>query len=238
MKKKYLFLLPLLLMPLTACDLSNLNNKNDKDDEETSEPGAGEPLSFNKEQAVNKLKEYGQTTGFDIAVETKSVDDTGTTTSSFEVAMKNDMVWLISDGSYSGIKLNANSVTAFTSEDGTTYEKTEVGQDQLDGKTPEQFFDDYMESLTTWLYFAEYSSALGLKKVRDFTYVGRSASEYANKITYGPYVANYKAYIDNELDITLYFLAESSSPEEGNDTEEIKVTSFKSGDQVVKPNIQ
>ena len=47
MKKKFLLLLPLLLMPLAACDMSNAANK-DGDDAETSEPGAGEKLSYDK----------------------------------------------------------------------------------------------------------------------------------------------------------------------------------------------
>ena len=242
MKKKYLFLLPLLLMPLTACDLSNLVNKGDDDDDsaEASEPGAGEKLSFDKKEVVNKLKTYGQTTGFDISATVKSStnESEGESNSSIEVAMKENMVWLISDdGSYAGVELNENTVTAFASEDGVEFETSEVGQDELNGKTPEEYFDDYMETLTSWFYFAEEYKILGLTKVKDFTFVGRSASEYAYHMSYGGVSATYKTYIDNELGITLYWLGEAVSPEEGTDSSEFKVTSFLSGSQVNKPNI-
>ena len=240
MKKKLLFLLPFLLFSLTACDLSSLANQFGNDDESSEkedEEGQGEPLKTNKEQTFNKLKEFGKTTGFDITSEVKSSDQQDV--SSVEVAMKGNKVWLISEhSSYSGIQLNNDSITAFASDDGVTFEKNEIGQEELDGKTPEEFFDDYLETITSWLYFSDNGRSLGLTKVRDFTYVGRAATEYAMSLNYGTASMNYKAYIDKELGITLYWFGEATSPEEGTDSSEFKVTSFKYGDQVVAPNIQ
>ena len=239
MKKKLLFLLPLLLMPLTACDMSNLTNKGDDDDSiEVSEPGAGEKLSFDKDEVANKLKTYGQTTGFDITLETKTVQEGETTQNTMEVAMKGNMVWVITDGSYAGVEATSNTtVTAFTSEDGTTFDVTELGPDDLEGKTPEEFFDEYLETLTSFFYFAEYYKSLGLTKVKDLTYVGRNASEYELSMYYGSVGSSFKTYVDKELGITLYFLADSTDEDGIKTTTEFKVTSFKSGDQVVKPNI-
>ena len=236
MKKKYLFLLPLLLMPLAACDTSGPANKGN-DSDETSEAGLGEKFSYDKQEVANKLKTYGQTTGFDITAEIKSSNDEGNSVSNIEVAMKGNMVWLVSeDGSYTGVQLNANSVTAFASEDGQEFETTELGPEDLGSKTPEEFFDEYMDTLTSWLYFADTYKSLGLTKVKEFTYVGRNAIEYSYHMSYGAASSTFKTYVDVELGITLYFFAEAIDGE-GRDSEEFTVKQFLSGNQVSQPNI-
>lgn len=236
MKKKYLFLLPLLLMPLAACDMSGPANKGN-DSDETSEAGLGEKFSYDKQEVANKLKTYGQTTGFDITAEIKTSNDEGNSVSTIEVAMKDNMVWLISEeGSYTGVQLNANGVTAFASEDGQEFETTELGAEELGGKTPEEFFDQYMETLTSWLYFADTYKSLGLTRVKEFTYVGRNVIEYSYHMSYGVASSTFKTYVDVELGITLYFFAEAIDGE-GHDSEEFAVKSFLSGNQVSKPSI-
>lgn len=241
MKKKLLFLLPLLLIPLTACDMGGIANKNDDDgdDAETSEPGAGDKLSYDKKEVYNKLKNYGKTTGFDITIDTKSVSSEQTTKSTIQVGMKDDMVWLISDdGSYTGIELtSATTITAFTSEDGTTFDTNELGPDALNGQTPEEFFDYYAETLTMYFYMAENYKVLGLTKVKDLTYAGRSATEYAFDMRYGVMGTTAKLYLDKELGINLYLFAEAVDEEGNKESSELDVKSFLSGNQVNKPNI-
>ena len=238
MKKKFLFLLPLLLMPLVACDMSNANN-DDGDDAETSEPGAGDKLSYNKKEVYNKLKNYGKTTGFDITMDTKSVSGEQTTKSTIQVGMKDDMVWLINeDGNYTGIELtSATTITAFTSEDGQTFDTNELGPDALNGQTPEEFYDYYAETLTMYFYMAENYKVLGLSKVKDLTYAGRSATEYAFDMRYGVMGTTAKLYLDKELGINLYLFAEAVDEEGNKDSTEFDVKTFLSGNQVNKPNI-
>lgn len=225
-------------MPLTACDLSALANKsNDEEEQESSEEGAGEQLSFNKEEVINKLKNYGKTTGFDITFDTKTVSDGETSENSMEVAMKDNMVWLIQDGEYTGAEYNETSVTLFTSEDGTAFQTTEYGPEQLEGKTPEEFFDDFLETYTAFFYFADTYKSLGLTKVRNMVYVNREAAEYSFEFHYGGVGTTYKTYIDDELGITLYFFAEATDTDGSKESTEFKVKTFLSGDQVKKPNI-
>ena len=225
-------------MPLAACDMSNAANK-DGDDAETSEPGAGEKLSYDKKEAFNKLKNYGKTTGFDITMDVKSVSDGKTTKNTIEVGMKDDMVWLINDdGNYTGIELtSATTVTAFTSEDGVTFDTNELGPDALNGQTPEEFYDSYAETLTMYFYMAENYKVLGLSKVKDLTYVGRNATEYAFDMRYGVMGTTAKLYIDKELGINLYLFAEAVDEEGNKDSTEFDVKTFLSGSQVSKPNI-
>ena len=241
MKKKLLFLLPLLLIPLTACDMSGLANKGDDDDDsaETSEAGAGEKFSYNKGEVFNKLKNYGKTTGFDITMDVKSVSSGQTTKSTIEVGMKDEMVWLINeDGNYTGVELtSATTITAFTSEDGTTFDVTELGPDSLNGQTPEEFFDYYAETLTMYFYMAENYKVLGLTKVKDLTYAGRNATEYAFDMRYGVMGTTAKLYIDKELGINLYLFAEAVDEEGNKESTEFDVKTFLSGNQVNKPNI-
>lgn len=238
MKKKFLFLLTLLLMPLVACDMSNAN-KDDGDDAETSEPGAGDKLSYDKKEVYNKLKNYGKTTGFDITMDVKSVSGEQTTKNTVEVGMKDDMVWLINeDGNYTGIELtSATTVTAFTSEDGITFDTNELGPDALNGQTPEEFYDYYAETLTMYFYMAENYKVLGLSKVKDLTYAGRNATEYAFDMRYGVMGTTAKLYLDKELGINLYLFAEATDEEGNKDSTEFDVKTFLSGNQVSKPNI-
>ena len=238
MKKKLLFLLPLLLMPLTACDMSALANKsNDEEEKETSDEGAGEKLSFDKDEVFNKLKNYGKTTGFDITFDTKTISDGEETNTSMEVAMKDNMVWLIQDGAYTGAEYNETSVTLFTSEDGVTFDTTEYGPEQLEDKTPEEFFEDLLDTYTSFFYFADVYKSLGLTKVRNMVYANTEAAEYSFEFHYGGAGATYKTYIDDELGINLYFFAETIDAEGAKESTEFKVKTFLSGDQVKKPNI-
>lgn len=239
MKKKLLFLLPLLLIPLTACDMGSQGNKDDDDSGNVSEPGAGEKFSYNKEEVFNKLKNYGKTTGFDITMDVKSVSDGETTKNTIEVGMKDEMVWLISeDGSYTGVELtSATTITAFTSEDGIAFNTSELGPDALNGQTPEEFFDYYAETLTMYFYMAENYKVLGLTKVKDLTYAGRNATEYAFDMHYGVVGTTAKIYIDKELDINLYLFAEAVDEEGNKDSTEFDVKTFLSGSKVNKPNI-
>ncbi len=238
MKKKLLFLLPLLLVPLTACDMAGGADKDDSDNvAESSEQGEDEKLTFNKEEVVNKLKNYGKTTGFDITFETKTIQEGETTQANMEVAMKDNMVWLITDGSYTGAELNGTTLTLFTSEDGQTFNTTVADPDDLNGKTPEEFFDYYMETLTQFFYFAGTYQSLGLKKVKDSVYVGRNVSEYELSVRYGVAGSTFKTYVDKDLGITLYFLADATEEDGSKTSTEFKVTAFLSGNQVSKPNI-
>ena len=237
MKKKLLFLLPLLLISLTACDMSALADKsNDEEEQESSDEGVGEKLSFDKDEVFNKLKNYGKTTGFDITFDTKTIQDGQTSENSMEVAMKDNMVWLVTEGTYTGAEYNETSVTLFTSEDGVTFDTTEYGPEQLENKTPEEFFEDLLDTYTSVFYFADMYKTLGLTKVRNMVYANREAAEYSFEFYYGGVGATYKTYIDDELGINLYFLADATD-EEGKTTTEFKVTSFLSGNQVSKPNI-
>ena len=240
MKKKLLFLLPFLLLSLSACDLSSLMNQGGNDDESSEKEENSEKLETNKEQSLNKLKEFGKTTGFDITGEVKTSNEEGESISAVEVGMKGDMAWMVSEGEYMGAIWNNESVTIFTSSNhGQSFQTNEIDSEALDGKTPEQYFDEYLETLTSWLYFSDTYQTLGLTKVKDLIYVGRNATEYMMSMSYGGMASvTYRAYIDKELEITLYWFGEAVSPEEGTDSSEFKVTSFKTGEQVVAPRVQ
>ncbi len=235
MKKKLLFLLPLLLVPLTACDASGAEDNDESDAQDSSV--VEEKLNFDKDEVFNKLKNYGKTTGFDITFDTKTIQDGQTSENSMEVAMKDNMVWLVTEGTYTGAEYNETSVTLFTSEDGVTFDTTEYGPEQLENKTPEEFFEDLLDTYTSFFYFADMYKTLGLTKVRNMVYANREAAEYSFEFYYGGVGATYKTYIDDELGINLYFFADATD-EDGNKTStEFKVTAFLSGNQVKKPNI-
>ena len=236
MRKKLLFLLPLLLMPLTACDMSGLTNK-DSEPTNDSEPAIGERLDIDKKETINKLKTYGQTIGFEFTADVKSSDEEGTDESTIHVGMKDNVIWVTDeDGEIDGIELIENAIATFTSNDGETFVVSELGPEAFDGKTPEEYFEVYLEGMTSWLYMAEKYEAMGLTKVKDTLLAGRNGSEYSFALAYAGTSVTYKAIIDNDLDITLYLFAEVIDEEGNKDTVEFEIKTFLSGDQVKKPN--
>ena len=79
----------------------------------------------------------------------------------------------------------------------------------------------------------DYYKQTGLTKVKDLTYVGRDATEYATETISGGETVTITTYIDKDLGIVLYFASMQNNVESW-----FKVTSFKTGDQVVPPTFE
>lgn len=231
--KKTLILLPLLsLLALTGCNSGGGSDDNSGDDS-TSQSSGGGNLPYDKEQASNKLRDLGEEQG--IQIEYHAFDDDTEDVVDYTFGMKDEFSWYYSGEDQVVLKLDAsNTLYEYTNsgEDGA-YELAYTLPDSAD--TYDQLIDGY-----TMMFFLANNYSDGYTKVRDLTFVGRSASEYHYSVSYaGVASLSMTAIIDKDTGITLYWDASGDNyvdGEHGGAT--FEVTSFKVGSQVALPPIE
>ncbi len=219
--KKIFALLPMIAaFALTGC------GDNEK------ESGDGENLAISKEQAKEKMAQLATTSGYEITFRYVDSQDEGEPATQ-TVGMKDDYCWFYSGSQKDMIHFESdNSVKVFEwSEEESTFK---VNTDAY--PLPAETYKELYESYGTWLYFAfTYDGLDGFHKVKDTTFVERSAIEYKLRETYmGAYVEA-KVIIDKETGITLYLGWEGRDLEGESGSAAYEVTSFKTGAQVSVP---
>lgn len=231
--KKTLFLLPLLsFLALTGCNSGGGSGDNSGDDS-TSQSSGGGNLPYDKEQASNKLRDLGEEQG--IQIEFHAFDEDTEDVVDYTYGMKDEFVWYYSGEDQTVLKLDAsNTLYKYTNtgEDGA-YELTLTLPDSAD--TYNQLVDAY-----TMMFFLANDYSNGYTKVRDLTFVGRSASEYHYSVAYAGIASlSMTAIIDKDTGITLYWDATGEDYVDGeHGSATFEVTSFKVGSQVSLPPIE
>ena len=217
------FFLPLMLaFVLTGC------NKSGGDDDPSDE--GGDSLAYTKEQAANKLYDYGVSTGFEIKLRTVS-DEEVSETATF--GFKGTKAWYASGDEHpTGYELvNNSSIKSYAyNTDTSSYTSLD-----LPIENPAETFREFVTASTIYFYAASsYSGLDGFHRVKETTYIGRSATEYSVSVMTLGAAATWTAIVDNDLGITLkWSIAASSSS--GTESGSIEMTQFKTGNDVVVP---
>lgn len=231
--KKTLILLPVLsLLALTGCNSGGGSDDNSGNDP-TSQSSGGGNLPYSKEQASNKLRDLGEEQG--LQIEYHAFDEDTEDVIDYTFGMKDEFVWHYSDEDQTVLKIDSSN---------TLYEYTNTGEDsayELVSTFPDgaEYYDQLIDGYTMMFFFAnDYSN--GYTKVRDLTFVGRSASEYHYSVSYaGVASLSMTAIIDKDTGITLYWDATGDDYVDGeHGSATFEVTSFKVGSQVALPPIE
>ena len=229
---KSLILLPVLsLLTLTGCN-SGGGSGDDSSNDSTSQSSGGGNLPYNKEQASNKLRDLGEEQGFQI--EYHAFDEDTEDVIDYTFGMKDEFVWYYINEDQTVLKLDSSN---------TLYEYTNTGEDgAYELVTIPDSADDYDQLIDgyTMMFFLANDYSNGYTKVRDLTFVGRSASEYHYSVAYaGVASLSMTAIIDKDTGITLYWDATGDNYVEGeHGSATFEVTSFKVGSQVALPPIE
>ena len=217
--KKILAFLPLIaVLGLAGCG-------GDKDGDE----GEGQKLEITKEQAEQKMRTLATEEGYEISFTTTEDGQESETTT---IGMKGAYFWSESNGSKEMAYAEENAYTPFEwdSEANMFKKGTKI---EVEGA-----YDLLVNVATANFYMANaYDGLDGFKKVKDLTYVGRSATEYKfHQNAYGLAVVDIDLIIDKATGITLYWDASGHNYEGEGGQAGYKVTSFKTGAQVVVPD--
>ena len=212
---------------LTGCDsiagmISGLipNKDDESGDRSSSQVSTEDDWSPNEE--VNKLKELGETEGFEITlVYTSSEEDV--TNKEISIGIKDNVSWLIVDNLLQAYRLNDDQTISMAMDDGSGdgYVWYNIGSnvnyEQIENELIDNFYiaDGYRDYL---------------EKRRDTTFIGRPASVYYYDGNIEGYVT-LGAVIDKELGIVLKWEAHSSIDFL------FEVTSFKIGNQANIPEV-
>ena len=223
MKKftKALFLPLMLAFVLTGCNKSG-------DDDSSSDEG-GDSLDYTKEQAATKLYDYGVSTGFEIKLRTVS-DGEASETATF--GFKGTKAWYASgDEHATGYEL-ADSTIKVYSYNTETSAYTSI---ELPAEDPTGTFKEFVNASTIYFYAASgYSGTDGFHKVKETTYIGRSATEYSVSVMTLGAAATWTAIVDKDLGITLKWSASYASSS-GSESGSVEMTEFKNGNDVTAP---
>lgn len=218
------FLIPVsaLLLTLSACNL-NLNPFSGEEE--------GDHLPYAQDQAKNKLRELGEGDGFEIVYH--AFDESDERIEDYTFGMKGSLTWSYDDGDKAAWKFENNTLTSYRYDAETSaYEAEEPIEDA------QELYEGYVVAVTSMFYLANsYDGLPGFTKVRDLTYIGRSASEYHYDVTVlGAGEVHVAAIIDNAVGITLFWDATGKNYQEGDTgSATFEVTEFKTGSQVVAP---
>ena len=232
MKKSFLVLLPILMLTLSACDLSGLINNLNGDDDESSENaddntngGAkdDDDSIFDKPESLKKLMAFGKNTGFEIV--SKATESESNEASFITLGMKGDLWWLIDeDGSGTGYRLENNVCSLLTYSD----EKWEV----LINNVGETQFNDMFESITGYLYEANsYFANEGFVSNGAGKYAGRDVLKYKYHRAVATVSVDHEYYIDKDLGINLYEYG-ATTRDGATEWAKLETTSFKTGNDV------
>ncbi len=189
--------------------------------------GSGEILTA--EQASAKLNTIGD---YVIIAEAYSGE--------FEVGRKGNTYWSIKDGDGQAIVIDGeliHSYNTYEDTDGTI--KWEFGDsDPYAEEDLDSDIEDLQTEFSEWLFFA--SNTTGLTKAGSETIAGRPCTRYtqSQSASYGGQYASVSQnlYIDNATGITMKYEISGSS-NEGSASVSYTVKSFKTGNDVVAPDL-
>ena len=227
--KKIFALLPM----VAAFALCGCGNK-----EKESEEGTNLPMS--QEQAKAKVKELGETDGFELTFKYTSSDSESSDQSTATIGTKNGYYWVYVD----------ESSKSMWREDETNYYSYAYNAESAKFELKQTISKEYVESLemsssfsfdlyAPFIYMGNmYDGYSGYHKVKDVTFVGRSATEYQLKESNGVAYIQAKVIIDKETGITLYWGVSGANIEGDSGSAAYEVTSFKTGAAVRVPDIQ
>ena len=224
--KSLLVLSVLSIFSLAGCNAIE-NNVNPGDDE------TGENLPYSSEQAKNKLLELGETSGFEITYQAYNDDDEEIVNYTF--GMEDNIVWQDDGADKEAIKRTGSGLDIFEYDSETqSYVQTYTYSES----NAVEVYNSYVTSYTAVFFMANaYDGMEGYHKVKDLTFAGRSATEYRYDLTVYAGEAHLTTVIDKEIGITLFWDASGKTYEGESGSATFKVTSFKTGSQVVAPVI-
>ena len=217
--KKILAFLPLIaVLGLAGCG-------GDKDGDE----GEGQKLEVTKAEAEQRMKTLATEEGYEISFKTTEDGEASEVTT---IGMKGAYFWTESNGSKEMAFAEENAYTPFEwdSEESMFKKGTKI---EVEGA-----YDLLVNVATAHFYMANaYDGLDGFRKVKDLTYVGRSATEYKyHQNAYGLAEVTIDLIIDKDTGITLYWDASGHNYEGEGGQAGYQVTSFKTGAQVVVPD--
>ena len=217
--KKIFALLPMIAaFALTGC------GDNEKESDE------GVKLELSEEQSKAKVKELAQTQGLEITFHYED-GQSNETTESTTVGAKDNFTWVFNGSDKIMWREDETNFYAYQyNEESSKFEPNgSVAKANLGEFATYYSFDFYT------LYFYMGSSYEGYHKVKDFTYIGRSATQYTLSVSNGLAYVNEKVIIDKETGITLYWGVEGADIQGNSGSASFQITSFKTGADVVVP---
>ena len=224
--KKIFALLPMIAaFALTGC------GDNEKESEEQ-----GTNLELSEDQAKAKVRELADTSGYEITFKYTSSDSESTELDVVTIGQKDGFTWVLHDSSKTMWKVDDTSYTTYSYDDENS--KFVVAQTYTKEYLASLGLED-MNSLDVYgiyLYMGNmYDGLEGYHKVRDLTYVGRSATEYTLKETYASAYLEATVIIDKQTGVTLYWGVAGRSIDGDTGSASYQVTAFKTGAQVSVP---
>ena len=232
--KKIFALLPM-VAAFALCGCGN-------DKEKESEGEKGSNLEFTEEQAKAKVRELAQTEGFEITFKYTSSDSESNEVSETTLGQKDGYTWWASSGSQSMWKETETTIVTYSYDENSgkysvayTYNKAELQETYGEAYSRMYSLDIY----ATFLYMGNmYDGYEGYHKVKDLTYVGRSATQYDLKESNGLAYVTATVIIDKATGITLYWGVAGADVQGNSGSASYQVTSFKTGSEVSVPAIQ
>lgn len=200
-----------------------------------------------EEESKNKLKEIGDTIGFEITLRTTSSeedeegeDEEGedeASVSEFTIGIKNSIFWTKDEGTYTtAYKLEENTVQWYSYEEG---EEEGEGGFIYCGEADIQEYESSFNNITMMFYMASDYVMGEVRNVGQVLMLGRQCTKYSSKMDFGAYGSlSYNIVIDNETGITMKIEATAENGLEGStDFATYEVVEFKTGDSVTTPEL-
>lgn len=225
--KKLLLLLPLIgAFALAGCG--------GEKEEESS--GGGDHLEYTAEEAKAKVKQLGDSDGYEIAYEVKTSDGES---ENYTLGAKSHYYWA-TYGEEKAFYYIDDEIFQGYYFDSESSEFKKAGAAQVIAEMNEyekQSVDSARAGYAYYLYAGNtYVSADGLTKKGTVTFAGRSATKYEYRWAALEGSASYELIIDNETGITLKWAVSGHSNVSGEGGSiTVEVTSFKTGSDVVIP---
>lgn len=238
MKKKFLIVLPALLISLSACDIGALVSslENNASNEESTEEEVESSTSIQSEEgnsfddsifditeSIEKLMAFGKDTGFEIT--TKATDSDGTDYT-YVLGMKGNIWWQIDESGGTGYQLNGDKCAMLT------YDDENQSWSTLIANVGETQFKAMFESLTSYLYKSNaYFANEGFTSNGEGTYARRDVLKFKYHRAVGTVSVDHEYFVDKDLGISIYQYAETRNGSEVS-WAKLETTSFKTGNDV------
>ena len=199
-------------------------------------PPKDDEFNYTVDDSVNKLKQLGQTAGFEITIRAEGEDDDGGASvenvtigykTKTEGEEKVEVLWVKDETAIE--KIDAG-VAIYESVEGQANIYKYVGE------TAQLSFDQYVTSFTSAFYTA-YQFSSYLVKSGSVKFLGRDATKYVFTGAIAQAYANVEVVVDNEIGIILKFAASGQDLDGNSGKGFIEVTAFKTGNEVVMPTL-
>ncbi len=241
-RKGILALSLLAIFAMTGCEgvapeagESQESSQGGKTSQPTSEPFVNDPLPFDADQIAQNVLALGMQTGFELVCEAKASG--AEAAEEFTVGVKGNTAWGFYQDSAGAVVLNLDgTATGYykTEANQEYYEKNEIDESILKGATPREYYEKYAGTISDSIYYANnYFDMLKVKRGEDKEFLGRQVAEY-NFSRRGSESIDFKAYIDLQLGITLYWSGQLTNGENTTGGS-FEVKSFKTGAEVTVP---